>query len=458
MRKAAIVGVAAVLGLVVALGAASYWLGIRARQTYTRLLQQIASNGGFSVSGLHFQNGWLSSTATAALTPPGFPARISIVSRIHFGPLPELAHQNFMPGMAVVSTRISVLAAALPGMQPVTAHTMIYLAGNSVTSLNIPAYRRVASGGEGFSWGPATGKITVAADQQTVLGNIAFPQVQVSGFKDRLALSGADLRWSHLSGISGPGRMTLSVQRVGNSGQKRPFTIEGLRVALSDLRHGGKIAANISMHVRMWNDGISSYGPGQLLLQMTNLDGASFDRFAQGLRTLVRRQLPPNRRSAEMRTRTTELLQALARKNAKITVRSLEIKAAGAQVIGKGRFVLNATNAGGSTYPEMLLGATTGSAELLVPRSVVANLATDEIRQQLDQYKSDGTLTPTEAGQLTRKRVRAIVRNALPMYMNRVASRWHLVSAGADYMLTATVRQDKLFINGQPAGPGETGH
>ncbi len=60
MKKTAAVVVAVLLGMCAILGAASYWLGTRARQTYETLLRQIGRDAGFVVTNLRFQSGLLS--------------------------------------------------------------------------------------------------------------------------------------------------------------------------------------------------------------------------------------------------------------------------------------------------------------------------------------------------------------------------------------------------------------
>ena len=458
MRKTAAVVVAVLIGVAVVAGSASYWLGIRARQSYAALLQQVAQNGGFGVSNLHFQIGWLASTATATLTPPGFPADISVTSRIRPGPFPDLAHLGFMPGMASVTTQIKVTSAALVNFQPITARTMIYLAGNSVTRLSIPAYRRGAAGAKGFGWLAANGEIVATADSKTITGIINFPEAQIFNPRSSVTLSRVALHWARTPGTSDAGQMSLSAQRISKTGASGPFAIDGLGITVWHQRRLGNVAARIKIQVRMANDGISSYGPGQILLRIDNLDGVSLDAFERTVRLQGTRRLPPGRLKAVMLARTSDLLRAQARKKPRFTIAGLAFKAVGGNVVGKGGFVLDGTDIGGPDYSTLLLRGMSGSVELLVPRAVVANIATDEIRLQLDLYKSQGILTPAEAGKLTNQRVADIIRNALPMYMNRIASRWHLVSAGADYMLTAAVHGGHLTINGQPAGMGNSAH
>ncbi|MDA8364185.1 MAG: DUF945 family protein [Gammaproteobacteria bacterium] len=458
MRKTAAVVVAVLIGVAVVAGSASYWLGMRARQSYAALLQQVAQNSGFGVSYLHFQNGWLASTATATLTPPGFPADISVTSRIRPGPFPELAHLGFMPGMASVTTQIRVISKALVNFQPITAHTMIYLAGNSVTRLSIPAFRRGAPGAKGFGWLPANGEIIATAGSKTVTGIINFPEAQIFNPRSSVTLSQATFRWARPPGTSDSGQASLSAQRISKTGASSQFAIDGLRITLWHQRRLSNVAARIKIQVQMVNDGISSYGPGQILLRIDNLDGVSLDAFGRAVRVLAARRLPPDRLGAVMLARTSGLLRAQARKKPKFTIASLAFKAVGSNVVGKGGFVLDGTDIDGPDYSALLLRAMNGSFELLVPRAVVANVATDEIHHQLDRYKAQGILTPAEAGKLTNQRVADIIRNALPMYMNRIAARWHLVSAGADYMLTAAIHGGHLTINGQPAEMGESAH
>ena len=459
MKKTAAVVVAVLLGMVAILGAASYWLGIRARQTYETLLRQTGRDAGFVVTNLRFQSGLLSSTAVATIAVPGLPADISVVSHIRPGPLPEITRLGFMPGMAMVTTRLTVSSPALASFKPVTAHTMVYLAGNSVTNLNIPAYKRIVPhGGGGFSWGPATGKIVVGADQGTVNGNIDCPLAQLEGSKNPVSLSQVTFSWMRQPGVPGLDESSLSIGRISRPGPAGPVGIQGLQINLSKQHQAGDVAARFAMHVRMVSDGNSSYGPGQLLVQISKLDSASLAGFQRSTQMLARQHLPANRMSAALLARTAGLLRALARKAPELEITRFGLKVDGSEVAGKGKFVLDGTDISGSGYPDLLLRAVNGTAELLVPRAVVADVATDEIHRRLDTYKTQGTLTPDEVSRLTPPRVARIVHNALPAYMAQIASRWHLASAGADYMLTVAIHQGQLLINGQPEISGQATH
>ncbi len=458
MRKAAAVVVAVLLGLVVVAGAASYWLGIQAKHRYGILLRQIGKDGDFTISNLRYQAGWLGSTATATISVPGSAAEISVVSRIQPGPFPEIAKLQFMPAMAVVTTRIALNSRALTNFQPVKAHTMIYLAGNSVTRLEIPAYRRAVPGGTAFSWIPAKGNITASADHTATTGEITFPAVQMSSSKSSLTLTHVVFGWTRRPGGSDAGESSLAIGHISTPGPANPFHIQGLRITFWKQHSAGNVAAHIAMQVGTVNDGVSNYGPGQLQVQISKLDGASLDKFQRDMQALAHRRLSSGQRAAEMLTQTTGLLRTLAPKAPELEITKLGFKVGSIEIAGKGRFVLDNTDINASDYSTLLMQAMSGTGELLVPRSVVADLATDEIHRQLDTYKSQGTLTPEEIGKLTPRRVARIIRSALPEYMKQIASRWHLASAGADYMLSVAIHQGQLLINGQPASPGQSKH
>ncbi|MHB8348473.1 MAG: DUF945 family protein [Acidiferrobacterales bacterium] len=454
MKKAAVVAVVLVV-LIAFAGATSFWLGMRARQAYGTLLQQIGKDAGFAVTNLRFESGWVSSTAEAALTLPGIPGDVSVVSRIRPGPFPEITHFGFMPGMAVVSTKLSVISPDLANLPPITARTMIYLAGNSTTRLHIPAYKRMDRHGTGFSWAAATGKIIAAADQKAIKGNIDFSQAQLSGAEGPVTLSQVAFNWTPQAGAADADESSLSIGHISGPGLASRAGIEGLRITLLKQYRAGDVAAQITVQLHTVDDGISSYGPGQLLVQISKLDGASLTRFQQGTQTLARRHLPADRMSTEMFTQATGLVRALARKAPQLKIARFGLKVGSSEIAGKGKFVLDGADIGGSGYPELLQRAVNGSMELMVPRAVVANFATDEIHGRLDTYKTQGTLTPEEVSRLTPQRVARIVRSALPAYMKQIASRWHLVPAGADYVLSVAIHHGQLLIDGQPGGTGQ---
>ena len=457
MKKAAALVVAILVVFIAVAGGASYWLRIRARHAYGVLVEQIARGGGFGVSDLKFHNGLLTTTATAILSPPGIPLHISLVSHIRPGPFPGITHLNFMPGMGAVHTRILLASPLLPGLLPVTVHTMIYLAGNSVTTLNIPGYRHNAPGGKDISWRMATGDIVAAADQKALHGRVDFPAIQVPGPHGTVSVSQLAFRWGSVPLGMDQGRSSLSIGRVVATGPGGTFSVDGLDITLDRQLRSGKLSVNVAAQGRVLGDGIGRYGPGRLSIRIRGLDARSLDGFERSVRSLPA-NLSPHRREAETRARLKTLLLALSRGTPTLDVTKLSVVANGSAVAGKGRFVMDGTNVGGSGYSGLLMSALSGSLDLLVPRSVVADIATDDIRRQLDAYKSQGTLNPAEVRKLTPRKVAQIVRSALPAYLDQVATNWHLTAAGSNYTLSIAIKHGQVLANGQPVDRAPAAH
>jgi len=451
VKKVAVIVVVLLLLLVVAIGAGTYWLGMQTQDAYSSLLQNIAKNGQATISNLRYEHGWLSSTAEATISVPGIPGGLSLTSHIQHGPFPGVMDLQFMPGMAVVDSVLVGNSAASAKFPPVRARTMIFLAGNSETQLDIPAYKRP---GVGYGWVAASGGISVSADQQTIKGHVNFPQMQLSGAAGSITLTQTAIDWDQEPGVTGLGfgGYNLSVGRAIVQSSKGNASIEGLRAAASSRESAGNMTANLSLQVHAVDDGESSFGPGQIALQLRKVDTASLTKYQREMQALGNKKLPPGQMGPAMLGKTSELVMALARKTPELEITKLAFKVGGSEITGKGKFVLDASGLAAGDTPVTLQQAVNGAAELFVPRSAVATLAEHDILHQLSAYKTQGTLTPDEIKKLTPEKISAITDAALPTYMDKVVSRMHLVPNGGDYKLTIAARQGQLLINEQPVG------
>ncbi len=451
MRKIAVSVVAVLVILVIIVGGASYWLGMQAQKAYTTLLQKIGNGGRITVSNVSYERGWLSSTAEATISGPGLPTGVSIVSRIQHGPFPAIADLQFMPGMAVVNSELAANSPSLAKLPPIKARTMVFLAGNSETQLSIPAFMQSAAGGTSYSWLPASGSFTVDADQTTIIGDMTFPQVKLSNTAGSALVTQATVNWTQPTG-PGKGAYSLAIGHLTAEGSKGKASIEGLRLVASESESAGSIMATLSVQLRAVSDGVNSYGPGQALMQLRNLDALSLTKYRKEIQTLESRKLPPDQLGPAMQRKTTELIMNLARKAPELDITKVALQVGGSEITGKARFVLDGSGLPAGENPATFMQATNGEGKVSVPRAVIATLAQNEIHHQLDAYKTQGTLTPDEVKKLTPDRISNITNTALPSYMNRVVASLHLVPDAGDYQWTIAAHQGQLLINDKPVG------
>ncbi len=454
MRKIAVSVVAVLVILVVIVGGASYWLGMQAQKTYTTLMQNIGDNGRITVSNVSYERGWLSSTAEATISVPGLPTGFSIISRIQHGPFPSIADLQFMPGMAVVKSELAANSPGLAKLPPINARTMVFLDGNSKTQLDIPAFTQSAPGGTSFSWLPASGSFTVDADQTTVIGDITFPQVKLSSAVASALITQATVNWTQPTGALGAAKteFSLAIGHLATVGPKGKTSIDGLRLMSTEGEAAGSILATLSVQVRAVSDGISSYGPGQVVMQLRNLDALSLTKYQKEIQALEGRKLPVDQMGPAMQAKTTELIMNLVRKAPEFDISKLALQIGGSEITGKARFVLDGSGLPPGEIPTTFMQAANGEGKVSVPRAVIATLAQNEILQQLAAYKTQGALTPDEVKELTPDRISIITDTALPSYMDRVVASLGLVPDGGDFQWTVTAHQGQLLINNKPVG------
>ena len=457
MKKVAVIVVALLIVVIAAVGAGAYWFGKQAEVAYNGALQAFAKNGQITIANSSFDRGWLSSTADVTLSLPGFPGGLSITSRIQNGPFPGLWSLKFMPGMAIVDSVLTGNARALAKLSGIKANTMIFLAGNSNTDIQIPAYREPPPGG--LSWLEGSGKISVSADQQTIEGSVTLPEVQVASPTGALDVRQTNISWNRLPSPSGlgVGGYDISIARIAVKGSASPTTIEGVHLATSSRESAGSQTLVFSLSARSLKDGVGSkqggqIGPGRFTMQLSKLDTKSLLGYQRDTQILYNRRLPPDKFGPAAADAFAKLLASLARKSPELDLTKLSVNVGGSEITGKGKFVLDGSNLPTPNNLSGLMQAIEGKASLFVPRAAVATLASQDIQRQLATYQAQGELTPDEVEKLTPDKVSAITSAALPTYMNKVITGMHLVPDGGDFTLTVAAHQGQWLVNDKPLG------
>ncbi|MHB8455484.1 MAG: DUF945 family protein, partial [Acidiferrobacterales bacterium] len=452
VRKIAVSVVAVLVILVVIVGGASYWLGMQAQKAYSALMQNIGDGGRITVSNVSYERGWLSSTAEATISVPGLPIGLSVISRIQHGPFPAIADLQFMPGMAVVKSEIAANSPGLAKLPPINARTMVFLDGNSKTQLNIPAFTRSAPGATSYSWLPASGSFTVDPGQTIINGDITFPQVKFSSATASALVTQATVNWTQPTGASGLAKAeySLAIGHLATTGAKGKMSIDGLRLMSTEGETAGSIMATLSVQVHTVNDGTSSFGPGQVSMQLRNVDALSLTKYQKEVQALENRKLPADQLGPALQGKTTELIMNLVRKAPELDVSRLALQVGGNEITGTAKYVLDGSGLPAGEIPTTFMQAASGEGKVSVPRAVIATLAQNEIHHQLDVYKTQGALTPDEVKELTPDRISSITDTALPSYMDRVVARLDLAPDAGDFQWIVAPHQGQLLINDKP--------
>jgi uncharacterized protein YdgA (DUF945 family) len=439
LKKTALILVV-LLALLGGLAAVPYWFGQQAERAYHDLLEQATRDGRVTLSNARYERGWLSSAASATVTPLGLPLGITVESVIRHGPFPLLDGLQWTPYIAYITSEIKLPAAA--ALPPLALRTLIELDRSSTTRFELPAHRIAGPTGDGAEWQAGSGEFGTDAEARRLKASFTLPAIEVRGAAGKANFTRLGLRVDRRPAASGLSLVDfdLSLDRLAASGPKGQPVLEGLRLAMTSEESAGVFGLGFSLDLRELNDGDTAYGPIQLALKLGNLDSALLAAF--------QKQLGAD--NIQAAGKALELLAALAQKAPELELTRLSVKTRDGEISGRGKLVLDGSKLNIAENPMLLLSALNGEIEVLVPSGALKVLAEKDIGRRIEDLKLKGRLTEQEIKQLTPEKLAQIRAKVAPKAMEEVAARWHLVPAGEGYRLGASLRQGRLLVNGKP--------
>lgn len=457
MKKPIVLVVAVVLVLVAAVAGLPFWFGMQAQSAYDAMIANATQGGDLTVTQNKFDRGWLESTADTTFTVAGTPVTVSALHRISHGPLPLDDDFQFQPVLARVKSQVSIgLPAGTVKLPALTGKTTVYLAGNSQTTLDMPAAKSGTPGGASFEWKGLTGSVETSADFKSSKGNLSSPLFRFSG-ADGSAMSLQQLRvnFDQQKGASGfdIGTTGLNIEKFSMDGPAGQTLISGLTVSSDTKETGGNLDTGLSFQFREALSGDSKQGAGQINIQIRKLDIATLKKFRTEVQALRKEKKPQEQVNMLMLGKTLELLGQLAKKSPELEITKLAFKTADGEVSGKAKFVLEGSQLDVSGNPMLMLRALSGEGELSLPDSLVRLLATPDVKRDIETLKASGKLKKQEIAKLTPKRIEMITQQALrelPQYKDSVITRLKLIPDGPNYKIVGVLKNGQILVNNEP--------
>ena len=456
MKKPLIIVVVLLAVVAGAAAALPFWFGMQAETAYEAMIAEMTKGGDITVTSNNFQRGWLDSTADTTFVLAGTPVTITMLHRISHGPLPLDDDFQPMPVLARVKSDMSIgLPAGTLKLPPLIGKTTIYLAGNSLTRLDMaPAKSSLPDGGS-IDWKGLSGSLETSADYKSTKGELSAPLLQITGKDGGISFNRLTLNLDQQKSASGldVGTAGFGVDKLSVDTATDKTVIDGLRVTSNTQEAGGNMNATLSFQFREALSGDSKQGPGQISLQLRKLDVATLVKFRNEVRELRKQKIPAEQANMMVLGKTLELLGNLAKKSPELEITRLNFKTADGEVTGKAKFVLDGSQLDVSGNPMLMLKALSGEGEVSLPDSLVRLLATPDVKRDIEALKASGKLKKDEVAKLTPKRIEMITQQALkdlPQYKNSVVTRLKLVPDGPNYKIVASLKSGQLMVNDEP--------
>jgi uncharacterized protein YdgA (DUF945 family) len=469
VKRPILLFITVVIFAAIAVSAAPIWFGIEAEKAYQRLTTRPAP-GGVTIRNGEYTRGWLGSTAETVIDLPNAPFELTATHHIHHGPLrfARLLRGEFdlTPVQAVIDTRISItpkrdnatLRQVLAELPELRAETVVHLGGDGVTHLDLPAIKRTSENGGTLDWRGLSGDIRFDGDFKRFTIAMHSPGVVVTGApgKGGVTIGKFDLRSDLQEGpnhyLLGDSDFTVDQVALGDN----VITLDGFAF------HGGARATgdNLNVSLRYRLKGLQFLrdrsGPGELAVELRNLDSATLRRFDNELDAIGAKHLPRQQMTMVLTGRALELVAALARNSPELEVTKLSFKSGDGELTGHAKVIVAGNDPNLGQNPMALLMAVHGDAELSLPPEMLKPILGPLIERDLVASAGRrGGISREELAKMTPETRSRIVEQAIPLYLPKHEFTRLLVPDNGRYKFSATLNQGQFMVNGKPWTPGE---
>lgn len=456
MNKGSLVAVSVLGLLAAAVAAVPYLFGLRVEEAYKEKLQAATEQGELSVTRTSFERGWLSSTAETTLAVAGTPVSVTMLHRIHHGPVPITDSIEFNPVLAKVNTQLSLTIPEVKSPPQISMNSTVQLSGEIDSQISVPPYKHSGAEGESVEWRGLTGTGSVSADTTRVKLDLSAPLLKVNNAQGKFEASGLSVAVDQTKSPSGlgTGSANLGINKISIEAGESGSSVNGVRMTTSTSEAGGNVTSNIDIRLQSVIAGETSFGPGQMTMQLRKLDAQALLKYQNEARAMQKQKVPPEQLAAMMMGKLLQLAGSLAKKAPELEISKLNLKIKDGEVSGKAKFVLDGSQLDVVENPALLMMAFSGEGELAFDEPVLKALSEKEIHQQIETLKTAGKLSKADIDKLTPQRVSEITAVALPTQMDKLITRLNLIPDGQQYKITGAIKQGRFLVNGQPFQPG----
>ncbi len=405
MKKILTIFLSLLLVLVVAYGAASYWIGGQAIKQHDQLISQINLSNVLQASTKSYERGLFKSTVltTFTLTRPENTGlfEFGIVSSIYHGPFVFLENSHLKwglrPVLAVIRSRLApndsaeVLKKALesvPELKSSEALTVLYFDGSGQSYLEVPPFQRQLPADEAgqaeVQWGGFTAESKLDGALGKVTASYSLPSMQVTQKDSHVSIMDLKGDLNSQPGIKGihVGSASLSVADIEGSGQDNtPFSMKSFEIKAESGVSGETVGMSMRLNLEKVNAGGMGLGPFALEFEARKLDAEVLSRF-QKLAPQIQKKVAEHTEGAkeEMEKLVSGLMADLLAKSPEFEIKQLNVKTDKGDLSGRAKLTFNGPGLHLGANILALLASIDASAELSVSEPLFLLIAENALR------------------------------------------------------------------------------
>ena len=455
MKKTLTIVFLVCLALVVAYGAAGYWVGGQARNQHDLMIAQVNRSNYMEASIKSYERGLFSSRAvttfTLILPESDKPIKFSIVNYIYHGPFVFLENQHLKkrlrPVLAVIRTRLAPgdsgealekLLEKIPELESSEILTVLSTDGGGESYLDVPAFQKKFPDEKGgqveVEWRGFTALCKFDLHLGEVAGSYSSPSLQVTEQNQLLRVKDIQGDFNSHTGIKGisVGSTTLTIGSIeGMEKENASFNLSSLGLKAESGVSGETINGAVRLSFEKLEAGGMRLGPFALEFEARKLDADVLSRF-QKLAPEFRKKAAEQTEKAkgEIEKLYTQIMVDLLGNSPEFEIKQLDISTDKGNLSGRAKLTFGGPGKNPVANILALLFTIEASAEISVSEAlfylVAENVFHDASTQDPESAKTS---------------VNGLVKGLMGAK--------YIISEGGSFKSSATFKHGILTVNGR---------
>lgn len=437
---------------VLAAVAGPYWLGGRAEVAYRAAIAEMERQPqALRIIEQDYRRGWFSSTASLEFAPEGSDQdtdlRVRVVSNIAHGPR-SAEGLTWPPAVAEIGSLVSLEHPVIQ-LDGVRVDTHLAWNGGGVADIRIPAIDQPPIGdAPGLRSSSGIGELSFSPEGPSV-GHFDLSSLEVLGEDGSALLRLRNLHAEHstrpwLPGVLvGTGEFTIA-EVLGQS-PEAAFEVKDLAIHFDARPDGELLMIGLHYGVGVLHIGTADYGPSQLKLSASRLDGQTLSTLQQDLVEVNDRALPEAMAEIAAAGVLMKHLPALVATEPQVAIDHLDLMTPDGLIQGRlsiGVRGLKGADVMAGTWLKRLVA----DGELSLPREIAVSLLILAQRERLLEEMAAKGLGSQD---LTAEQEHALESSAATQVDTLAKEGW-IKTDGARISSVIVLADGLLTVNGQP--------
>ena len=443
------------LTLVVAYGAASYWIGGQARKQHDLLIAQINSSNYMEASTNSYERGLFSSRALTTLTlmlpERGNPIKFSIVNQIYHGPFVFLENphmkKSLRPVLAVIRTRLAPgdsgeplqqIREKIPELEASEILTVLSIDGSGESYFNVPSFQKKFPDEKGgqveVEWRGFIAQCKFDLQLGEAAGSCSSPSLQVARQNELLQVKDIQGDFNSHPGIKGisVGSAAFSIGSIeGMHKEDILFNLTSFGLKAESGVSGETINGNIQLSFERLIAEDMELGPFAMEFEARKMDAEVLSRFQKLVPELRKKTAEQTGKSnREIEKLLTQITVDLLANSPEFEIRQLAVRTDKGDLRGRAKLSFAGPGKNMAANILVLLASIDASAELSVSEALLYSVVENV-------FRNDSAKNPESVKTLA---------NAL---VTRLMAAKYIISEGGAFKSSATFKNCTLTVNGR---------